>query len=156
MATKEGVTHGDTIEAHLRIHGISPIKAISESTGINRNMVSVTLHNGKGKRFTHYPELRAWGLPDSTKSTTTEVKSSKDTPLTDTEWVPADDNGDKIGTSNRERIIAYLGTHGPSPIKDLVRELGLTTKQVTRVLGRYRDKYFRHYKESHLWGNTSE
>ena len=60
------------------------------------------------------------------------------------------------GKSHRERIMAYLGTHGPSPIKDLVRELGLTTKQVTKVLDRHRDKYFHHYKESHLWGNTSK
>ena len=73
--------------------------------------------------------------------------------LTDAERVLADDNG--IAASNRQRIIAYLSTHGPSPIKDIVRELGITAKQATRALTRYRDKYFSHYKESHLWGNTS-
>jgi len=36
----------------------------------------------------------------------------------------------------REKIAVYLDAHGHSPIKALVRELGLTTKQVTRVLDR--------------------
>lgn len=152
-----GATYREKIAVYLGAHGPAAIKTIAQATGIDANSVNVTLHNGKGKRFLHLAEQRAWGVTGKdTPLAATEVKPSKDTPLTDTERVPADDNGDKIGPSNRERIIAYLDTHGPSPIKDLVRELGLTTKQVTRVLDRYRDKYFRHYKESHLWGNTSE
>ncbi len=71
------VTNGDRIEAFLHSNDISTIKAISEATGINPNMVNTTLHNGKGKRFLN-TERGYWSAVDSTGSLSLE--GSQDSP----------------------------------------------------------------------------
>ena len=57
-----GATYPEKIAVYLGAYGPSPIKAISRATGIDRNMVNTTLHNGRGKRFIHVTEQRAWDV----------------------------------------------------------------------------------------------
>jgi len=61
---KDTSTNGDKIEAFLRSHGLASIKAIRQATGIGSNQVNTTLHNGKGKRFIHFPHERAWDVAE--------------------------------------------------------------------------------------------
>jgi hypothetical protein len=58
-------TNRQQIIEYMKANGPARIKAIAQGTGINPNLTSVTLHNGKGKVFYHDSEKRIWGVTDN-------------------------------------------------------------------------------------------
>ena len=122
-------TYPEKIAVYLSNHGPSPIKVISRATGIDRNMVNTTLHNGRGKRFIHVTEQRVWDA----------VKRD----IGDTTFQKPPTYGD--------RIEAFLQTHGPLPVRLISKGSGINSKAVEQTLYKGKGKRFQHFPEKQAW-----
>ena len=56
------------------------------------------------------------------------------------------------GKSHRERITAYLGTHGPASIRTIAHATGINANSVNVTLHNGKGRYFIHCTDKRTWG----